>query len=148
MTKLLAKAAEMCNLSSLPTSFRISNDLYTLMAHHTSEAKMKGKHAFTYIDLTRDEVLPPWQTPDTVGGVAPHITEEFKLATSPNTAGVMAFYNGINKALQKTRFIRRKEEWLAAFNLGYLLALLATGQMTSVAALIHFNPYASSLRSV
>ena len=82
-----------------------------------------------------------------MGGVAPNITEEFKLATSPNTAGVMAFYNGINKAFQKTGFIRRKEHRMAAVNVGYLLALLATGQMTSVAALIHFNPYASSLRS-
>ena len=139
MAKLLEKPGEMRNLASLPTSFRISNDLYTLMAHQTSEAKRKGKQAFIYADLARDEVLPPWQTPDTVGGVAPNITEEFKLATSPNTAGVMAFYNGINKAFHKTRFLRRNEQWMAAFILDYLRAFLATGQMTLVVALIRFN---------
>ena len=89
MTKLLANAGDMCNLAAVP-----SNDMYTLMAFQTSEARKKGKQAFTCINLTRDEVLPSWQTPYTVGGVAPTITEEFKLATSPNTSGIMTFYNG------------------------------------------------------
>ena len=51
----------------------------------------------------------------------------------------MTFYSGMNKVFQKTRFLRRKEKWMAALNLGYLLAHLATGQMTPKTARIHFN---------
>ena len=89
-TKLLASAGDMCYLAALPDSFGESNDMTTLMFLQTKEARRDGNQAFSYIDFTSDDVLPSWQTPDTVGGVGANITAEFDSATSPNTVGFMA----------------------------------------------------------
>ena len=71
VAKLAEKSGEM-HLSSLPASFRISNDMYIPMALHSAEARKKGKQAFTYVDLTRDEVLSLWLTPVAGGGCPKH----------------------------------------------------------------------------
>ena len=113
--------------------------MYTLMCLQSKQAKKENKQAFTYIDFTRMEVIPPWYTDEAVGGVSTGITEELKLAADTNTSGIMALHNNINKAFQKTRFLKRREQWMMIFMTRYLPAALATGRLTLVVAIIHFD---------
>ena len=73
-----------------------------------------------------------------MGGVAHHITEEFKLATDPTKKDALTWMNSINKAFNKTMFFRKKEHWMIAWA-RLLPALLASGQWTLVAWLVHMD---------
>ena len=93
---MLAHASNMGDLSRLPDTFRDSSDLYILMHLQHRIAKKEKKQVFTYIDLTRTEMLHHWFTDEAPGGVSTGIADELKFATDNGTSGIMALYNGIN----------------------------------------------------
>ena len=54
------------------------------MLMETKAARADGRQPLSYFDISKDDFMPTWLTPDAVGGVATRITKEFKLATNLN----------------------------------------------------------------
>ena len=106
--QLLSKAGDMCDLSNLQLRFKDFVAIYNLVVLQSRTAKREEKQAFTYIDFKRQEMLRPWLNEESVGGDVTGIAEKFKLATDKSTSSIMALHNGINKAIGKTCFLRRK----------------------------------------
>ena len=102
----------------------------------TKAAKRDGKQRITYFYLCENDFIPNWMPPEAVGGVTHHITEEFKLATDPTKKDVTSLMSSINKAFNKSRFFRKKEQWMVTW-IRLLPALLASEQWTLVAWMVH-----------
>ena len=132
----LHQNAKTGDIAKLPYNLILSADIYSLLMMDTNTAQKDNKQALTYFYLCDQDFLPPWLPPEAVGGVAHHITEEFKLATDPTKKDAMTWMNSINKTFNKTRFFRKKEHWLIIWR-RVLPIILASGQWTLVAWMVH-----------
>ena len=106
------KKAKMGDLSTLPYNLILSSDVYTLLLMDTKLTKQDGKQRITYFDLCANDFIPNWLPPEAVGGVSGHITEDFRLNTDPTKKDVISLMSNINKALNKSMFFRRKDQWM------------------------------------
>jgi hypothetical protein len=100
-------------------------------------AKLSGRVAFTFVDLTAKDVIPLWIPPDAVGGKSVIGGDsEWTLDAGGLTGTIGALSTALRQATASPRFFRSLNQWTASF-MRYAIVAEALGQVKRVWVLNH-----------
>lgn len=96
------------DLGALPFTSVVDQGIWDRMAAENEAAKLAGRPAFTYVDLTAKELSPLWLTPESIGGKV--AGEEHMDASAPLTK-LADLQRALKGAMETTRFFRTYAQW-------------------------------------
>ena len=131
-TVVMADEYRKAGMANLKHQQQVSVKVLKLLMADTTAAKLEGRVAFTFLDLTHQDILMPWLPTDACTGQK----DEADLTGRSDVISKIA--TAVQKAEGKTRFFRKFNHWMLAFQ-RYAPAAMAAEPWSAVATLNHFD---------
>ena len=132
VTKLMKDAG----LDSIEDAFCPGNEVYTALMVDGEAAKKVGHTAFTYVDLTNQNMLPDFLPPEAVGGKT--VVPGHEDCLSGYTGNLGQLGSALRALTTAPRFFRNIGQWVTAF-MRSAVAAVATKQVTWCFVNVHMQ---------
>ena len=115
---------------------QVDSPVWQLLAAECESAKIDGRTAFSYVDLTSKAMLPVWMPADAVGG---KLAGSSDWAVGDGTAGtIQALEKALKAATQTPKFFRSLAQWTAVFS-RYSVAAVSMGHLNWATVMAHID---------
>ena len=129
------KAAGMENLAF---HLRPDSPVWQLLNSENESAKIDGRVAFCYVDLTSKAMMPMWLPHDAIGGKALASGSDWALDPYASTSSLGALGAALKAATQTPKFFRSLAQWTAVFT-RYAVVAVSMNQLTWDAVMAHLD---------
>ena len=122
----VAQLLKKVSLEGLSFGLQAEQLLLNSMQQHVEESKLAGRVPFLFVDLTSEETLPLWLTPDVIGGKFQlHDDGDWPLRSRAPNSSLQDLGKALMSATASPRFFRTVSQWTGAF-LRYAVVAVAT----------------------
>ena len=131
-TVVMADEYRKAGMANLRHHLQVASKVFKLLLCDTQAANLESRTPFTFIDLTHQDILMPWLPTDACSGR----NDEADLTGRTDMLSKIA--TAVQRAEGKTRFFRKFNHWILAFQ-RYAPAAIAAEQWSQVATLNHLD---------
>ena len=132
----VTKKLDGAGAAGLGFHLQVDTPVWQLLGAESDAAKIDGRVAYSYVDLTSKALLPVWMPADAVGGKFSGASDWH--VGNANPTAIQALERAMKSATQTPKFFRSLAQWTAVFT-RYAVAAVAMNHLSWATIIAHID---------